>query len=246
MLSRSNFIDTTCGDLSVPSCTAISLRSFVFLKFANTIEFENLVLTIDDEEFSSQINRFLNEYFQLEKIKLPIISLLSQLSRCLWYNSHKIDLFIVVVSASVRFKLKMLHRERRERETSPISPSFFTPRDIATPAARQTVGITGGPRRNLRFDTGRTNETTISRGPTLRQFGQVTPPSNNEEFATHFREATPLADKLYTKDVLEEHARKDLEDELLAGIKDDLRRLANKLDADDWMYPAKPPLPFRM
>ena len=140
----------------------------------------------------------------------------------------------------------MLQRGGR-RETSPISPPFFTPREIVmTPTARQTVGVTGGPRRNLRFDTARTNETTISRGPQVRQFGQVTPPSNNEEFTTHYREATPLADKLYTKDVLEENARKDLEDELLAGIKDDLRRLANKLDADDWMYPAKPPLPFRM
>lgn len=110
---------------------------------------------------------------------------------------------------------------------------------ISPPATAMPTLPTTGPRRNLTFDTTGRTQLPLQRVSTSPTGG----PSFDESM---MRDTTPLADRLFEQTKLEEAERTALEEELLVGIKEDLRRLAVKLDAEDWMYPNKPALPFKM
>ena len=120
--------------------------------------------------------------------------------------------------------------ERRRQQAATVRPVM-----IRNPGATTTG--TGGPR---------ARPTTASEwaGRNLA-FGNTPSPSTSQNPLQEPSAQTPIADHLLEQTKLEEGARKELEDELLKGIKDDLRRLSNDLDADNWMYSA-PFVPLRM
>ena len=107
----------------------------------------------------------------------------------------------------------------------------------AAAAAAAAVGTATGPRRNLTFDTGGPRTSILPVNSSHTEGGD----------SSNLRDATmPTADRMLEQARMEETARKELEEELLQGIKEDLRRLAGKLDADDWMYTTRVPVPFKM
>jgi len=124
---------------------------------------------------------------------------------------------------------------------TPQGPGTAPPRQFGrTQSPRRLSGAPGtalatlpttGPRRNLTFDTTGRSHLPFQRSPATEQ---------------EAREVNPLADRLFEEARMEDAEKKALEKELLRGVKDELRRLAARLDAEDWMYAKKPALPFKM